>query len=694
MDRPLVAILLLLTIGLSCKVNHLFYVTTFVDAVDADLADDICRTTAGECSLRAAIQQANANDRVFKIVLESGSYVLSLAGADEDAAAVGDLDVEGDLTIVGKGAHRTIIDAGEIDRVFHALGTSSLKLEKLQIQNGFANRADGGGLLVDASAGAELVDVTVNSNRGLNGGGVRVEEGGTLAVSRSAVVWNQADRDGGGFSSDGTLTIESSTLGINIAGGSGGGLEQGSFGTAVFSGATLAQNEAPLGSNLGGTMAGIRLGGSIVAWAGGGGSSCSGAPISLGYNLSDDVSCDLVSPGDLMNLDPQLRALDINEGGTPIYALQPSSPAINEGDPSVFTDTDQFGKKRPVSGVADIGAHEYDFLDAFALDVWVAGIQGSGAVLFNVESDTLATPLTLLLQETTQPAWVLPLPAQKRVVVGWTFGPVKLIDVFSNQILWTWTPPVLPLAALEVHPDGSKIWAMQSLAGGCIWTIHASTGTLDSCLTHTFPATSFAITPNALTLYAEVADTSFGSDLELHVYNLTANVDIGVLSIEAALSASALTDIRDMTVSPFFDRLYLSAHQEEVFGDASTSLHAIDTVAVAISSSVTHLSTFPNFVAEYRDLAVNPSTMVLWALRDDPVLPFFERKDPFLLPLTGILGSPGVVKPAFHTSSPEAFIANGSTEQLKRWDTNTLNDTGTLTLGGDVAAFWDVAAVR
>jgi len=40
-----------------------------------------------------------------------------LLGADEDAAATGDLDVTGDLEIDGAGAAATVIDGNAIDRV-------------------------------------------------------------------------------------------------------------------------------------------------------------------------------------------------------------------------------------------------------------------------------------------------------------------------------------------------------------------------------------------------------------------------------------------------------------------------------------------------------------------------------------------------------------------------------------------------
>jgi CSLREA domain-containing protein len=89
-----------------------FTVNSTADAVDANLADGVCETaTAGVCTLRAAIQQANASAGTDTIVLPAGTYTLTIAGAGEDAAVTGDLDVTGILTITGAGADTTIVEA-------------------------------------------------------------------------------------------------------------------------------------------------------------------------------------------------------------------------------------------------------------------------------------------------------------------------------------------------------------------------------------------------------------------------------------------------------------------------------------------------------------------------------------------------------------------------------------------------------
>ena len=56
------------------------------------------------------------------ITLPSGIYTLSIAGADEQAAKTGDLDITDDLTISGAVEATTIVDGGGLDRVFEVRG--------------------------------------------------------------------------------------------------------------------------------------------------------------------------------------------------------------------------------------------------------------------------------------------------------------------------------------------------------------------------------------------------------------------------------------------------------------------------------------------------------------------------------------------------------------------------------------------
>src|SRR5690606_3889815 len=121
----------------------IFTVNSTADAVDANPGDGVCETAVfGECTLRAAIQEANLSETPSTINLPSGMYTLALDGSEEDEAATGDLDINGDLILNGAGAQTTIIDGAGLDRVLHIL-SGVITINDVTIQNGFADTGAG-----------------------------------------------------------------------------------------------------------------------------------------------------------------------------------------------------------------------------------------------------------------------------------------------------------------------------------------------------------------------------------------------------------------------------------------------------------------------------------------------------------------------------------------------------------------------
>ena len=86
-----------------------FIVDTTVDAADANPGDGVCDDGAGNCTLRAAIMEANAVPGAATITLPAGTY------------PGGSLAILDDLTISGAGAATTIVDGGGLDRVFQVV---------------------------------------------------------------------------------------------------------------------------------------------------------------------------------------------------------------------------------------------------------------------------------------------------------------------------------------------------------------------------------------------------------------------------------------------------------------------------------------------------------------------------------------------------------------------------------------------
>src|SRR5829696_9044250 len=96
--------------------HMVFTVTTTVDGGDA-VTNGICEMTpgAGDCSLRAAVDEANANTGYpTRIVIRVGTYVLTVAGSD-DTNDGGDLDLNPANNQLILDATDAVIDANDAD---------------------------------------------------------------------------------------------------------------------------------------------------------------------------------------------------------------------------------------------------------------------------------------------------------------------------------------------------------------------------------------------------------------------------------------------------------------------------------------------------------------------------------------------------------------------------------------------------
>ncbi|HSK26921.1 MAG TPA: CSLREA domain-containing protein, partial [Jiangellales bacterium] len=56
------------------RASETFVVTTTADAPDATSNDGLCATGGGECTLRAAVEQANASTAPDTIIVPAGQY--------------------------------------------------------------------------------------------------------------------------------------------------------------------------------------------------------------------------------------------------------------------------------------------------------------------------------------------------------------------------------------------------------------------------------------------------------------------------------------------------------------------------------------------------------------------------------------------------------------------------------------------
>ena len=365
-----------------------FTVNSTADAVDVNPGDGVCAAASGQCTLRAAVMEANALGGADIITLPAGTYTLTIPGIGENAAATGDLDVTGNLTINGAGAASTIVDGGGLDRAFDVHVGATVQLNAITIRGGHAAGSGtdgagggirnfagtliltntivvrntavlvGGGLATD-SATVTLVGSTVSNNAAGAAGGIY--NAGALIVNMSTVASNQATSGGGGgiWNSAGTVTMTNSTVSGNSAATTGGGI-LGNGTVVILTSSTVAGNAAASG---GGIFNGnnLNLRNTIVANSTAGG-NCGGNPANpslSNHNLSSDASCAFGSAGDLNNANPLLGPLASNGGPTATHALLSGSPAIDAVPAASCTvSTDQRGVTRPQGADCDIGAYE------------------------------------------------------------------------------------------------------------------------------------------------------------------------------------------------------------------------------------------------------------------------------------------------------------------------------------------------
>ena len=385
------------------------------DAVDLTPGDGLCDssgTSGDQCTLRAAIMEANALAGDDSITLPAATFNLSTVGSGEDSATTGDLDITSNITITGASPSTTAI-IGNGDRVFHIL-SGTVTLANLAINGGTLTGSNGGGILL-SNGTLTLSNIVVSGNTADSGGGIQ-QDGGTLTINFSTISANTAaSATGGGINlSNGSLIVNNSTLSGNqanhVATGAGGGLYVAGAGNARLNNTTISGNSA-LGLNVtaggGGIFAGgtvnlnsvtvannnptanlngngiLQLGGTVnlrntlVANNGsipGTTPDCSGTLVSLGYNLLRVGSgCNGVINnvnGDRVGVDPNLAGLASNGGPTETQAIPVSSPAVDAGNPGGCGDgSSTFGNDQRGPGFirnqnfrCDIGAFEFIYV--------------------------------------------------------------------------------------------------------------------------------------------------------------------------------------------------------------------------------------------------------------------------------------------------------------------------------------------
>ena len=422
-----IAFLLCAVLGTHRVEAALFVVNSPADVDDGNPGDGICQTSGGVCTLRAALQEANAFVGSDTITLQANTtYLITqskylnitdsvyIGGAGVDstiidgnntAVVTNSLSISQCLdnqacdashtynyvTITGL----TIQNTGQVEPAIFNLGT--LTIDKCKLTHN-KNATDLQGAAIHNSGNLFLNDSTVIENGAIGqagntkGGGLYQGIGGTMLIKNSLISANAADFGGGIYVLGGKVDIINSTISGNFSKTDGGGIYATGGLTTLYN-ATVAFNLANADDASGGVGGGVynasqnsfNVINSIIAMNSYDSvqgqsplqlsSDCAGTITSQGHNIFGDIDairCTVL--GSVTVADPQLEILRNNGGPTLTHALAAASPAVDAGNPSGCTDnggavlvTDQRGIRRPSGPHCDIGAFESDriFEDGF-----------------------------------------------------------------------------------------------------------------------------------------------------------------------------------------------------------------------------------------------------------------------------------------------------------------------------------------
>ena len=385
-----------------------FTINNTGDASDL-VINGVCETATGngQCTLRAAIEEANAHSGAdlidFNIPLSqpncdagTGACIINVVGTLQD--------LSDDVTINGPGADKVTINKVGGFHIFNVTTGGTVSFSGLTISNAVSDH-NGGGISNLSTGTLNVTNCILSHNDGISGGGINNwmgivnvtatifshnsgEAGGGVfngATGTANVIDSSFDSNsvvfGGAIFNAGILNVVSSTMSNNSAGDAddpdgGGGLRNN--GSASIVNSTISGNSSFSGGGIvntgtlnvtNSTIVGNSAGaaGGILVETGGTATIKStiisnnppsfrnpdvvGTFISSGFNLIGDVSGSTGFPAatDLIGVDPKLdpAGLQDNGGPTKTIALLPDSPAIDHGTSASLVgslSTDQRGQ--------------------------------------------------------------------------------------------------------------------------------------------------------------------------------------------------------------------------------------------------------------------------------------------------------------------------------------------------------------
>ncbi|MFK7954812.1 MAG: choice-of-anchor Q domain-containing protein [Lysobacterales bacterium] len=335
-----------------------------LDKGDVNPGDGVCASEDDVCTLRAALEEANASPGQQSIALGSATYL-----QDQPSS----LRVSESVTLLGNGADRSVIRSTAGFGVIVSNPGATLRLEDLTVA-GEGSGVDAGGDLV-----ARGVRFTANRSDGSFGPGALVR--GNVDIRNSTFDGNQTTADGAAlFNLSGTSYLEN----VTVVGNSGGALVfnndatlvnvtiTGNTGGCCWETISAALNS--YGADTVVTLVNSVLAGNQPSRAPDAGpespancaTSSGGTIVSLGNNLLGNLTGCSLTPvtSDILANDAALQPTARNPAAVPTLNPQLGSQLLDGGDPGSCPVTDARGVSRPQDGngdgsaVCDIGAVE------------------------------------------------------------------------------------------------------------------------------------------------------------------------------------------------------------------------------------------------------------------------------------------------------------------------------------------------
>ncbi len=233
--------------AVAAPIAHTYVVNDTADRVDASPGVNGCQTAAGTCSLRAAIQEANAAGGTDRIVVPPGLYELEIPPINENAANVGDFEIIDPVVIDGAGQGLTIIDGGRplpgvppeqhgMDRLFEIHpGAGDVTIRNLTLREGFSDER--GGAIQNWSPGKlRLEQVTVRDSYATEAGG------GLNNADIRDYEWPSGDPPIPIVLAGGRVEIVDSIFTGNGSGGTGAAINNVSSGSITISGGSRSRS--------------------------------------------------------------------------------------------------------------------------------------------------------------------------------------------------------------------------------------------------------------------------------------------------------------------------------------------------------------------------------------------------------------------------------------------------------------------